>query len=228
MTKRIIGLAVALATTMALAGTASAQASDPREFTLNVVHGIPGVVVDVCVSGAKAITDFEPGEVVSGVKLPEGTYELEVTPAGEPCSAAILEVTAELEGGRFRNYTVVANLDDAGTPNLLLFRNPTRKTEPGEARLVVRHTADAPAVTVWADGSRLNRGQQFVWSKSRRFDVPEGEYEVFASLAGQSDPVIGPVDLSLMAGFTYQVYAWGNAEAGYSLAVIPVEVGQED
>lgn len=227
MTKRIIGLAIALATTVALAGTASAQASDPREFTLNVVHGIPGVVVDVCVSGAKAITDFEPGEVVSGVKLAEGTYKLEVTPAGEPCSAAILEVTAELEGGRFRNYTVVANLDDAGTPNLLLFRNPMRKTEAGEARLVVRHTADAPAVTVWADGSRLNRGQQFVWSKSRRFDVPEGDYEVSVSLAGQSDPVIGPVDLSLMAGFTYQVYAWGNAEDGYSLAVIPVEVGQE-
>src|SRR5688572_22919203 len=143
MTKRIIGLAVALATTMALAGTASAQTSDPREFTLNVVHGIPGVVVDICVNGAKAITDFEPGEVVTGVKLPEGTYELEVTPAGESCSAAIIEVTAELEGGRFRNYTVVANLDDAGTSNLLLFRNPTRKTEAGEARLVVRHTADA-------------------------------------------------------------------------------------
>ena len=71
MTKRIIGLAVALATTMALFGAAPAQATGVSKFTLNVVHGIPGLTVDVCVNGAKAITDFEPGDVVSGVKLPE-------------------------------------------------------------------------------------------------------------------------------------------------------------
>ena len=86
MTKRIIGLAVALATTMALAGTASAQTSDPREFTLNVVHGIPEVVVDVCVNGEKAITDFDPGEVVTGVMLPE-TSTAKTTTSGRavPC-----------------------------------------------------------------------------------------------------------------------------------------------
>ena len=70
MKKRIIGLAVALATTMALFGAAPAQATGDPKFTLNVVHGIPGLTVDVCVNGAKAITEFEPGDVVSGVKLP--------------------------------------------------------------------------------------------------------------------------------------------------------------
>ncbi|MGZ8598544.1 MAG: DUF4397 domain-containing protein [Actinomycetota bacterium] len=227
MTKRIIGLAVALATTMAMFGAAPAQATGgSQKFTLNVVHGIPGVTVDVCVNGAKAITDFEPGDVVSGVKLPGGEYRLKVTPAGEPCSAAILSAVADLAGGRNRNYTVVANLDDHGTPNLALFRNNTRKTEAGEARLVVRHTADAPAVNVWANGSPLNRGRQFVWGTQRRFDVPEGDYNVFVSLARQSAPVIGPADLSLMAGYSYQVYAWGNGTAGYNLALIPLEVGE--
>jgi hypothetical protein len=228
MSKRIIGLAVALATTMALFGAAPAQATGgTSKFTLNVVHGIPGVTVDVCVNGAKAITDFEPGDVVSGVKLPGGEYRLKVTPAGEPCSAAILSAVADLAGGRNRNYTVVANLDDHGTPNLALFRNNTRKTDAGEARLVVRHTADAPAVNVWANGSPLNRGRQFVWGTQRRFDVPEGDYNVFVSLARQSAPVIGPVDLSLMAGYSYQVYAWGNGAAGYSLALVPLEVGEK-
>ncbi len=228
MKKRIIGLAVALATTMALFGAAPAQATGgSAKFTLNVVHGIPGVTVDVCVNGAKAITDFEPGDVVSGVKLPGGEYRLKVTPAGEPCSAAILSAVADLAGGRNRNYTVVANLDDHGTPNLALFRNNTRKTEAGEARVVVRHTADAPAVNVWANGSPLNRGRQFVWGTQRRFDVPEGDYNVFVSLARQSAPVIGPADLSLMAGYSYQVYAWGNGTAGYNLALIPLEVGEK-
>ena len=225
MTKRIIGLAVAVATTMALFGAAPAQAGGGGKFTLNVVHGIPGLTVDVCVNGSKAITDFKPGDVVSGVKLPGGEYRLKVTPAGEACRAAVLKAVADLRGGR--NYTVVANLDDEGTPNLALFRNNTRKTDAGEARLVVRHTADAPAVNVWADGSPLNRGRKFVWGEQRRFDVPEGDYEVFVSLARQSDPVIGPVDLSLEAGVSYQVYAWGNGAAGYELALIPLEVGEK-
>ncbi|MDH4113097.1 MAG: DUF4397 domain-containing protein [Actinomycetota bacterium] len=226
MTKRIIGLAVGLATTMALFGVGTAQAGTPK-FTLNVVHGIPGVEVDVCVNGAKAITGFEPGDVVSGVRLPQGEYRLKVTPAGEACSAAILNAKADLQGGRNRNYTVVANLDDHGSPNLALFRNNTRKTESGEARVIVRHTADAPAVNVWADGSPLNRGRRFVWGEQRRWDVPEGDYSVFVSLARKSAPVIGPADLSLMAGTSYQVYAWGNGAAGYGLIVIPLEVGEK-
>lgn len=225
MTKRIIGLAVALATTMALFGAAPAQAGGASKFTLNVVHGIPGLTVDVCVNGAKPITDFEPGDVVSGVKLPEGEYRLKVTPAGEPCSAAVLSAVADLAGGR--NYTVVANLDDHGDPNLALWRNNTRKTDAGEARVVVRHMADAPAVNVWANGSPLNRGNQFDWGSMRGWDVPEGDYEVFVSLAGKTTPVIGPADLSLEAGFRYQVYAWGNGTAGYGLIVIPLEVGEK-
>ncbi|HEX4941815.1 MAG TPA: DUF4397 domain-containing protein, partial [Actinomycetota bacterium] len=112
--KRIIGLALALTTTMALGATTPAAASEREEFSLNVVHGIPGVTVDVCVNGAKTITDFQPGDVVSDVRLQEGEYRLKVTPAGEPCSAAILQARAELEGGRYRSYTVVANLDDDG------------------------------------------------------------------------------------------------------------------
>ncbi len=226
MRKRTFGLTLALATVTALAASVPAAASDGKPFTLNVVHGIPGLVVDVCVDGAEAITDFEPGDVVEGVVLPEGTYRFDVTPAGQPCSAAILTTTADLEGGRYKNYTVVANLDDEGNPNLLLFRNPMRKTEEGLARLVVRHTADAPAVTVWADGSRLNRGRQFVWGESRRYNVPAGDYEVFVSVAGETDPVIGPVSLTLMAGHTYTVYAWGDGDAGYDLAVIAIEVGE--
>ena len=78
--------------------------------------------------------------------------------------------------------------------------------------MAVACMADAPAVNVWANGSPLNRGRQFDWGSMRGWNVPEGDYEVFVSLARQSDPVIGPADLSLEAGFRYQVYAWGNGE----------------
>lgn len=224
--KRIIGLALALTATMALGANTPVAASEREEFSLNVVHGIPGVTVDVCVNGAKAITDFQPGDVVSDVRLREGEYRLKVTPAGEPCSAAILQARAELEGGRYRSYTVVANLDDDGTPNLLLLRNPTRVTAAGSARLVIRHTADAPPVTVWADGSKLNRGRGFEWGETRRYPVPAGTYSVAVSPAGSTTPVIGPTELAVRAGFSYQLYAWGNSDAGYALAIVATRVGQ--
>ncbi len=192
-----------------------------------MVHGIPGLTVDVCVNGAKAITDFEPGDVVSGVRLPGGEYRLKVTPAGEPCSAAVLSAVADLAGGRNRNYTVVANLDDHGTPNLALFRNNTRKTEAGEAALVVRHTADAPAVNVWANGSPLNRGRQFVWGDAAPLRRSRGRLRS-VRVAGPSerpgDRSSGPV---ADGGHSYQVYAWGNGDAGYGLALIPLEVGEK-
>jgi len=88
MTKRIVGLVVALAATMAVSGAVPASAGGTPKFTLNVVHGIPGVTVDVCVNGDKAIRDFQPGDVVSGVRLPEGEYRLKVTPAGKRCGAS--------------------------------------------------------------------------------------------------------------------------------------------
>lgn len=226
MRKRLIGLSVALATMTALFGVGAGIAqAGPAKAMLNVVHGIPGLDVDVCVNGAKAITDFNPGEVVSGVALPEGTYRFRVVAEGDDCDDVVLKARRTLEGDR--NYTVIANLNDEGEPNLKFFRNNTRKTEAGQARVIVRHTADAPAVNVWANGAPLNRGFEFTWGEARRYDVPKGDYTVFVSLPRQSDPVIGPVDLMLKAGYSYQVYAWGNGSAGYDLAVIGLEVGQK-
>ena len=67
MRKKLIGVAVAGALAMTVMGTgvASARAGDA---TLNVVHGIPGLTVDVCVDGATAIPDFAPGTVITGVR----------------------------------------------------------------------------------------------------------------------------------------------------------------
>ena len=66
MRKRMLTLAVTLAATLTIFGTASASAGQGKA-TLNVVHGIPGLTVDVCVNGATAIPNFMPGDVVAGV-----------------------------------------------------------------------------------------------------------------------------------------------------------------
>ncbi len=61
------GLLVASATLLAVAPAASAADTG----TVYVVHGIPGVPVDVYV-GERAIDDFERGTVTVPVDLPAG------------------------------------------------------------------------------------------------------------------------------------------------------------
>ncbi len=119
----------------------------------------------------------------------------------------------------------MANLKPSGTPNLKVFINDVRRTAPHRARLTVRHTADAPAVNVWANGIRLIGGTGFTWGDSATVAVPRGVYAAWVSLPGKIKPVIGPDVLGLRSGFAYQVYAWGNGTDGYGLAVVATEVG---
>ena len=220
MGKRLAGLAVAATLAFSMLGTGTASAADA---SLNVVHGIPGVDVEVCVNGAVAIPDFNPGEVATGVPLPAGSYDLKIVAAGDACTAAaILEaMDVALDGGR--NYTAIAYLDDAGDPTLGLLRNNVKAVPAGAARLTIRHTAAAPEVDVWANGNVLLRDVPN--GASATLKVPTGVYAAWVSMPGEYAPVIGPAVLKLKRGTAYQVYAWGNAGAGYDFAVVAVKVG---
>jgi hypothetical protein len=220
--RRILTGVLAGALLLALGGTAFARTAQ-ADVTLNVVHGIPGVDVNVCVNGNVAIPDFNPGEVVTGVALPAGTYDLKIVGVADDCSAtAILEATdVELRGGK--NYTAVANLMEDGTPTLSLFTNNVKPVEKGTARLTVRHTAAAPEVDVWANGAKLLTNVPN--GASATLSVPKGVYAVWVSLPGDYLPVIGPDVLKLAKGSAYEVYAWGSAAAGYAFAVVATPVG---
>jgi uncharacterized protein DUF4397 len=223
MRKRLMGVGLAAAVAIGLlAGGGTANAAG--KATVNVVHGIPGVTVDVCVNGAKAIPNFAPGDVVKNIELPAGSYTFKVVAKGDPCGGAgIIVVTRPLQAGT--NYTAVANLNASGDPNLKLFTNNVNPTKPRKARLSVRHTADAPAVNVWANGAKVVGGTHFTWGKSAAMQTPRGIYAAWVSLPGDFAPVIGPAVLELKAGHAYQVYAWGDGTDGYSFAVVNLNVG---
>ena len=220
MVKRLVGLGIAMTMAVSMLGTGSALAADA---TLNVVHAIPGVNVEVCLNGDVAVPGFNPGEVVEGVALPEGTYDVAIVPAGETCdeSAILQAADAELAGGR--NYTAIAHLTEDGTPTLALFRNNVSPIAKGLARVTIRHTAEAPAVDVWANGSALLEGVPNGATATRR--VPTGVYALWASLPDDYAPVIGPAVLKLARGTAYQIYAWGNPDSGYEFAVVALRVG---
>lgn len=220
-TSRFVGLAIAASVAMSLFAAAPAAAA--KNATLNVVHGIPGVDVNVCVNGAVAIADFNPGEVVAGVELPEGAYDVKIVALTDDCTgAAILEASGiQLMAGK--NYTAIAYLMEDGSPTLGLFKNNARPVAKGTARVIVRHTAAAPEVDLWANGGIL--AKDVTNSDTFRAVVPKGVYAVWVSLPGDYRPVIGPEVMKFKKGHTYQVYAWGNGTGGYAFAVVDTMTG---
>lgn len=83
-------------------------------------------------------------------------------------------------------------------------------TEPGQARLTVRHTAAAPAVDVRANGEVAFA--DVTNPKEGKTDLAAGTISADVVLAGTDDVAIGPADVTLKEGTNTIVYAWGSAE----------------
>lgn len=195
------------ATTAALAAPASA---DSHEATVSVLHGVPGLTVDVYVNGEEMIPDFEPGTLTDPMMLPAGSYDIEVYADGDAPESAEPALSAEgLEVPGGANLTLAAHLGEDGTPMLSAFANDVSATEAGEARLTVRHAAAAPAVDVRAGGSPVIEG--LTNPDEQVLDLPAGTVAADVVLAGTDDVVLGPADVELAEGTNTIVYAWGSA-----------------
>jgi hypothetical protein len=209
--------ATALAAVVVAGGVTFATASPAMAATsqVSVVHGIAGQPVDVYVNGTKTLENFKPGEVKGPLDLEQGNYDLALTKPGEPIGSAILKLDdAAIPGGA--NVSIVAHLDAGGTPKITAFANDTAKVAAGKARLVVRHTAAAPAVDVRAGGTPVFTN--LTNPNEAKADVDAGTVKADVVLAGTTTVAIGPADVTLAEGTSTIVYAYGSAE-GKSLAL---------
>lgn len=201
-----------LAGASAVAMAAPAQA-DEHESTVSVLHGVPGLTVDVYVDGEELIPDFEPGTLTDPMMLPTGTYDIDVYADGddpESAEPAISAAGLEVPGGA--NLTLAAHLGEDGTPMLSAFVNDTSTLDAGQTRLTVRHAAAAPAVDVRAGGSPVIEG--LTNPNEEVLNLDAGTVTADVTLAGTEDVVLGPADLDLTEGTNTIVYAWGSAEDG--------------
>jgi hypothetical protein len=194
--------------TFAIAETVEAQT---ETASVVVVHGIPDTSVDVYVNGDLTLEDFAFETVTDPLSWPVGSYDLAVRPAGaDPSEAPLLSATADLAAGV--NVSVVAHLDADGAPTITPFVNDTSPTGPGEGRIVVRHTAAAPAVDVLAGGEPVFT--DLTNPNEAAADLPAGTVSAAVALAGTTDPVIGPADVTITEGAATIVYAVGSAADG--------------
>ena len=155
-------------------------------------------------NGANVIEGFQFGDTEDLSSLAGQTLAgVQVKAAGSDdaaIDAGDLELPAE------GNVTAIAHLDAEGTPTLTVFGNYMAPVAAGQGRLVVRHTAGAPAVDVrengevaFADLTNPNEAQA---------DLPAGTISADVVPAGATEPVvIGPADLPVAEGSSLIVYA---------------------
>jgi hypothetical protein len=213
-----MGLALAGVVAMSIIGTAGAASAGTGKAKVWVAHGIRGAVVDVCVNKGEVKSNFEFKDKFSA-KLPAGSYSVSIRAAskGECKGDIILWKRLDLQAGK--NYTAIAGMTRKGGVRLYAFGNNVKPLADSTARLTVRHTAAAPKVDVWVNGSPAitdfaPNGTEATVTLAR------GDYTVRVAPANTTTTVIGARTFDLMGGMAHQVFAVGDGDAGYAFLVI--------
>ncbi|HEX6968761.1 MAG TPA: DUF4397 domain-containing protein [Micromonosporaceae bacterium] len=209
--KRMLAvIALSILTTLGV-GALSTGPAHAAASQVYVVHGIPGQPVDVYVNGQKTLDNFQPGTVAGPLSLDEGTYDLALTQPGEPVGNAIVTADdVQVPGGQ--NLSIVAHLTEDGQPTITPYVNDVTPVPAGQARVIVRHDAAAPAVDVRANGAVVF--SNLTNPDEAKTNVPAGTITADVTLAGTDNVVIGPQQVDLAEGTVTIVYAIGSAQDG--------------
>lgn len=169
--KRLALLVLVPAGALASLGAQAAEAG-----TVTIVHGVPGLSVDIYVNGALTIEDFQPDTVTDPISLPAGDYDLAVRPA-DAAAASPPAIGASVTLGSGADASVVAHLDEAASPTLTAFVDDRTPVPAGDGRLVVRHVAATGPLSV--ESVRVANGDEgalVLPSGNRVLDVSTSDF----------------------------------------------------
>jgi len=231
--KMAVGLFVAAMTaaTLVAAPAGAADRQGTKWFggaaKLTLVHGVPGAngfPVDISVyrlaEGSQVFEDVTFGTVAGPLDLRAGIYWVGIRKANSPrYSTPILSKWLWLGDGA--NKSVVAHLKADGTPTITVYRNDVSATG-GDARVVVRHAAAAPAVDILAGRSAVISG--LTNPNQATIEVPGGTYPISVTPAGAgyANRVFGPANLEFRNNSVTIVYAVGSLSGGSFTPLVQV------
>lgn len=193
---------------LSLAAGLLVAALPAQDATVTVLHGIPGLSapVDVFANGTQLFS-FDYGEQQGPLTLSPGTYALEVRQNGNTLLSLNAALSADVD------YSVIANLDAGGVPQLNAYANALDNLTLPTSRLYVRHLAEAPAVDIILEqnGTTVATIANVTNGMETQADVAPGIYSVKLNLAGTSNTAFGPVDVRVENGVGYGIFAVGQA-----------------
>ncbi|MEZ6038223.1 MAG: DUF4397 domain-containing protein [Planctomycetota bacterium] len=183
----------------------------PLAARVVVVHGIPGLAAPVTVQANGAtLFSFDYRDVAGPLFVAPGSYTFDVLLNGAPV------LTRSDTVARGDDVTIVAHLDGQAQPALSAFANDNSSLSGSQARVTVRHLADAPTVDVGVTGLNgfaatipgLANGAEAVAA------LPTNNFQVRLFPAGSSTAVFGPVGFFAAAGVRYEFVAVGSLTGG--------------
>ncbi len=205
MSPRWSSLALLIAGTLALAGTAAAPSFAADDGELYVVQGLPGKVVDVSIDGRSVATNVKTAALVGPFKVAGGQRTVTIRTGGKVLISRKVSVKPK------RSSDVVVHLPAQGTGDATItaYLNDLWAVPKDKAALAVSHTAAVPAADVQVNNkvlfSDISNGETL------SLVVPVATYKVEIVKAGQDKPIyFGPVDLTVKGGALNRVYAIGD------------------
>jgi Domain of unknown function (DUF4397) len=217
----LVGAVLAAALVLAFAA-APASAHGGATAKVRAFHDSPDTpAVDIYVNGAKALSDVTYGTLSGYLRVPAGTYHVQVKVAPSTASdPAALEADVRL-GRRPTTIAAIGSLTGDGGPLQLKVLRDRDTASRYLTRLQVAHTSpDAPAVDVQAKlfgrWYRIVRDLEF-GEASGYLLAPAGQYRLRIVAAGTSTVVkdLGKVRLKGSTSYTAWAVGFLTPENGY-------------
>ncbi|MFV0259574.1 MAG: DUF4397 domain-containing protein [Acidimicrobiales bacterium] len=133
-------------------------AADQRGIQL--VHGVPGEVLDVYIDGSAVATGFEAGQIAGPIALPAGEHSVAFFAARALAPGAMAErsdqplLTEQLTVGS-TPQSLVAYPDAGDQVQVAQFTEPTEALAPGTGRIAVRNLTGAATANVMINGESV-------------------------------------------------------------------------
>ena len=201
-------LCLASAPAALAAGPGAAPAAAPGEVT--VVQALPGDDVDVVIDGKQVHTKAAVGQVVGPFELAAGAHEVTFTDSSGTLS---VRSTLAVKPGSSSDVVLHRPAAPSGAPVVNSYTTPTDPIGPGKARVLVAHTATVAPADVQVDGKTVFTN--IANGEYATADVPAGTHVVELLPTGAvTNPILGPLDLTVKEGTVTMVYAVGRPRNG--------------
>jgi hypothetical protein len=200
-------------TLVAMTGAGSIEILDVNQPTsLQVIHASPDApAVDVVVDGAVLVPDLAFPDATGDFLVPGGTYNVQVTVAGNPGAVAIGPVDLDLTPAV--RYSVLAVGQLAAIEPLILTDDPRRVATNAKVRIVhASPTAADVDIYVTAVGADINAEMPTLENVPFKANtgflaLPAGDYDVTVTPTGTKTAAIGPATISISDGGVYTAIA---------------------
>ncbi|HSJ90833.1 MAG TPA: DUF4397 domain-containing protein [Ilumatobacter sp.] len=204
--KRLLTIAAAVAAIVVAPTSAGAQSATP---TISLIHGIPGTTVDLVVDGTVVLDAFAPGSIVDITSFAGRTLN-NVEVVTDDTGDTVIGPVATLDVPATGNWSLVAHLDADGDATLSSFENNLADTDNDEARLTVRHTAEAPPVDLVIGDQRPV--ENAANGASAELELPSGALTAASVALAAGTPILEITGVTLAAQTNTIVHVVGSAE----------------